>query len=57
VLRGIEQLLHETYNPPLKKINPVNPASPDGQTYLDEAQEYGEFKVSLDEFEKALQGN
>jgi RHS repeat-associated protein len=38
--RGLEQLLHETYNPPLDYINPISPTNPNLQTYLDAAQEF-----------------
>jgi hypothetical protein len=36
--RGLEQMLHDQYNPPLNKINPINPANFNRQIYLDAAQ-------------------
>jgi len=36
--RGLEQLLHETYNPALDKINRISPTNPNRQTYLDAAR-------------------
>lgn len=38
--RGLEQLLHETHNPPLNKISPISPTNPNRQTYLDAAQQF-----------------
>jgi RHS repeat-associated protein len=38
--RGLEQLLHEKYNPSLDKINPISPANPSRQDYLDAAQQF-----------------
>ena len=36
--RGLEQLLHDTYNPPLNKIRPISPTNPNLQSYLDAAR-------------------
>jgi hypothetical protein len=38
--RGLEQLLHDTYQPPLNKIRPISPTNPNRQTYIDAAQKY-----------------
>jgi hypothetical protein len=38
--RGLEQLLQEKYDPPLNKHNPVDPANPNRQRYLDAAQSF-----------------
>jgi hypothetical protein len=38
--RGLEQFLHDTYNPPLNKINPISPRNPDRRIYLDAAEEF-----------------
>jgi len=38
--RGLEQLLHEQYGPPLNKINPISPTNPNRQLYLDAAEQY-----------------
>ena len=38
--RGLEQILHETYNPPLNRINPVSPRNPRGQGYRNAAGNY-----------------
>ncbi len=37
--RGLEQLLHEAHNPPMNKINPIDPKNPNRQEYLDAAQQ------------------
>jgi hypothetical protein len=38
--RGLEQVLHDTHNPPLNRIRPIRPDNPRRQEYLDAAQEY-----------------
>lgn len=38
--RGLEQLLHDTYNPPLNKIRPINPSNPKLPIYRDAADNY-----------------
>jgi RHS repeat-associated protein len=38
--RGLEQLLHDTYNPPLNKVRPISPNNPNLQKYLDAANGY-----------------
>jgi len=38
--RGLEQILHDTYNPPLDKIRPISPRNPNLDTYLDAARRY-----------------
>ena len=38
--RGLEQLLHDTYNPPLNKIRPISPANPRLPDYLDAARRF-----------------
>ena len=38
--RGLEQLLHKTYNPPLNKISPISPTNPNRQPYLNAAQQF-----------------
>lgn len=38
--RGLEQLLHDQYNAPLDRINPISPRNPMLQKYLDAADEF-----------------
>jgi hypothetical protein len=38
--RGLEQLLHEAYRPPLNEINPISPRNPMKQKYMEAAKEY-----------------
>jgi hypothetical protein len=38
--RGLEQLLHDTYNPPLNRIGGIDPRNPSRQQYLDAAREF-----------------
>jgi RHS repeat-associated protein len=38
--RGLEQILHDQYNPPLNKINPIRPTNPNLPDYLDAARRY-----------------
>ncbi len=38
--RGLEQLLHDTHNPPLNRIRPIGPENPGRQEYLDAAREF-----------------
>ncbi len=36
--RGREQILHDMYNPPLDKINPISPNNPNRERYLNAAK-------------------
>ena len=38
--RGLEQLLHDTYNPPLNKVRPISPSNPNLQKYKDAADAF-----------------
>ncbi len=38
--RGLEKILHDTYQPPLDKIRPISPTNPKRQIYIDAAQKY-----------------
>ena len=38
--RGLEQVLHDTYNPPLNKIRPISPDNPNRQKYMDAAKNF-----------------
>ena len=38
--RGLEQMLHETYNPPLSKIGGIDPKNPRLPEYREAAQQY-----------------
>ncbi len=38
--RGLEQHLHDTYNPPLNKISPISPSNPNYNRYIDSARNY-----------------
>jgi len=38
--RGLEQLAHELYKPPLNKINPISPTNPNRPAYIKAAQNY-----------------
>ena len=38
--RGLEELLHDRYNPPLNKIRPISPTNPNYQKYLDAARDF-----------------
>lgn len=38
--RGLEQLLHDTYNPPLNKLQPISPSNPNFQKYMDAADAF-----------------
>ena len=38
--RGLEQTLHDLYNPPLNFRNPISPSNPNRQLYLNAAQTY-----------------
>jgi RHS repeat-associated protein len=40
VQRGIEQFVHEQYNPPLNRINPISPSNPNRPGYMNAAQQY-----------------
>jgi hypothetical protein len=38
--RGLEQLLHDIYQPPLNKVRPISPKNPKLQEYLDAARNF-----------------
>ncbi|MNV67521.1 hypothetical protein D3C71_1603250 [compost metagenome] len=38
--RGLEQMLHDQYNPPLNAIRPISPRNPRLQTYMDAARDF-----------------
>lgn len=38
--RGLEQLLHDTYNPPLNKVRPISPTNPKLPIYQDAADAF-----------------
>jgi len=38
--RGLEQLLHDTYTPPLDRIRPIRPDNPNLQEYVDAARDF-----------------
>jgi hypothetical protein len=38
--RGLEQLLHDMYQPPLNKVRPISPTNPNLQEYLDAADSH-----------------
>lgn len=38
--RGLEQMLHDAYQPPLNGINPINPANPRFSDYMDAARAF-----------------
>ena len=38
--RGLEQWLHDTYNPPLNRIRPISPINPNRGRFLDAAQQF-----------------
>lgn len=38
--RGLEQRVHDTYKPPLNKINPISPKNPKKPEYMGEAKKY-----------------
>ncbi|GAB7129784.1 hypothetical protein JCM19000A_42920 [Silvimonas sp. JCM 19000] len=38
--RGLEQMLHDTYNPPLNKIRPISPTNRNFDTYMDAARNF-----------------
>lgn len=38
--RGLEQLLHDTYRPPLNKIRPISPTNPNLPKYQDAAKTF-----------------
>ena len=38
--RGLEKILHDTYQPPLDKIRPISPTNSNRQIYIDAAQKY-----------------
>jgi RHS repeat-associated protein len=46
--RGLEQYIHDMYNPPLDKINPISPKNPNIDIYMKAAEEF---------LEKLLGGN
>jgi RHS repeat-associated protein len=38
--RGLEQIVHDLYNPPLNKISPISPSNPHGQSYIDAGNDF-----------------
>jgi hypothetical protein len=38
--RGLEQLLHDTYQPPLKRVRPISPTNPNLPLYQDAANTF-----------------
>jgi hypothetical protein len=38
--RGLEQVLHDTYQPPLNKIRPISPTNKNYNTYMEAAKNY-----------------
>jgi hypothetical protein len=38
--RGLEQILHDRYDPPLNKIRPISPSNEDIDIYMDAARKY-----------------
>jgi hypothetical protein len=38
--RGLEQIVHETHNPPLNRINGIDPKNPRAKIYRDAAQSF-----------------
>ena len=38
--RGLEQILHDWYNPPLDRIRPISPRNPRLPDYMDAAEEH-----------------
>ena len=38
--RGLEQLVHDTYSPPLNKVRPISPRNPRREQYLNAAEQY-----------------
>ncbi|MBW0298147.1 hypothetical protein [Shewanella xiamenensis] len=38
--RGLEQMLHDKYQPPLNKIRPISPTNPKIDEYMDAARLY-----------------
>lgn len=40
--RGLEQILHDRYKPPLNKIRPISPKNPNRAKYLEAAQHHNE---------------
>ena len=38
--RGLEQILHDYYNPPLNKINPISPTNPRFKDYINAAKDF-----------------
>jgi len=40
VRRGLEEMDHNKYNPPLNKIRPISPMNPNRQRYMDAAEEF-----------------
>lgn len=38
--RGLEQIAHEAYNPPLNKINPISPSNPNKPAYMKAATDF-----------------
>jgi hypothetical protein len=38
--RGLEQILHDRYDPPLNKIRPISPSNNNIDNYMDAARKY-----------------
>jgi hypothetical protein len=38
--RGLEQMLHDQFSPPLDKINPISPTNPNRGAYMDAADSF-----------------
>jgi hypothetical protein len=38
--RGLEQILHDQFSPPLNKINPISPINPNRGAYMDAAEKF-----------------
>jgi hypothetical protein len=38
--RGLEQMLHDQYNPPLNKIRPISPRNPRLPEFMKSAEEF-----------------
>lgn len=38
--RGLEQMLHDQYNPPLNAIRPISPRNPRLDSYMDSARRF-----------------
>jgi RHS repeat-associated protein len=38
--RGLEQMIHDLFNPPLNYVRPISPTNPNRPAYMDAAQQY-----------------